>query len=474
MHPQKHFKLSSQAILLAAISAAYPVTGYCVAAGRVEFAIGDVESVMPNGSRHPLGRGADINAGESISTAAGARAQIRFSDGGFVSLQPGTLFRVDEYNYLNKTDGNEKSFFSLLKGGFRAITGFIGHLHKNTYLVRTSAAALGIRGTGYNMALRDDGLFVNVGEGAISLNNNAGLLVVTAGNAAYVANFNTIPRLTTQLPLTPPKSLKEPDFTVADQRDSSGNLTILPPLQPPPPPPPTLVSGANYALSYAYTGSSATGAPVGGTVGIPAPVTTTFNGTSQLTQYTAATETGTIGTGTVSLPGQDGIIGWGRWTGAFTTTGQGATAVGIGTMTTFDYVVGIPTAAMPTTGTATYSLLGYTSPTDKNGLTGYTVTGNLSANVANSTVGVNMSVANAATTTYTFNHTATPLTIAAGSTFSGNITTTSLSQTYCTFGCTTLVNGFFAGANAVRAGLSYSITDSAAANNIQGVAAFTQ
>ncbi|MGA7595028.1 MAG: hypothetical protein WCA64_07520, partial [Gallionella sp.] len=68
MNPQKRFKLSSQAILLAAISAAYPVTGYCVAAGRVEFAIGDVESVMANGSRHPLGRGADINAGESIST----------------------------------------------------------------------------------------------------------------------------------------------------------------------------------------------------------------------------------------------------------------------------------------------------------------------------------------------------------------------------------------------------------------------
>ncbi len=218
MIPQNRFKLklSQQAILLATISAAYPVTGYCVAAGHVEFAIGNVESVTANGSRHLLGKGAEINAGDSINTAAGARAQIRFADGGFVSLQPGTLFRVDEYNYQNKTDGNERGFFSLLKGGFRAVTGFIGHLHKNTYRVRTAEATLGIRGTGYNMALRDNGLFVNVGEGAVSLSNKAGLLVVTAGNAAYVANFNTAPKLTTQLPLTPPKSLKEPDYLVAD------------------------------------------------------------------------------------------------------------------------------------------------------------------------------------------------------------------------------------------------------------------
>ena len=201
MNPQKRFKLSRQAMLLATISAAFPVTGYCVAAGRVDFAIGNVESVTANGSRHPLSKGAEINAGETISTAAGARAQVRFADGGFISLQPNTLFRVDEFNYQNKTDGEEKGFFSLLKGGFRAITGAIGHVNKKTYRVRTPAATLGIRGTGYNMALRDDGLFVNVGEGAISLSNNAGLLVVVAGSAAFVANFNTAPVPTTQLPL---------------------------------------------------------------------------------------------------------------------------------------------------------------------------------------------------------------------------------------------------------------------------------
>ena len=460
MNPHKRFKLSSQAILLAAISAAYPVTGYCVAAGRVEFAIGDVESVMPNGSRHPLARGADINAGESISTAAGARAQIRFSDGGFVSLQPGTLFRVDEYNYQNKTDGKEKGFFSLLKGGFRAITGFIGHLHKNSYQVRTAAATLGIRGTGYNMALRDDGLFVNVGEGAISLNNNAGLLVVTAGNAAYVANFNTVPRLTTQLPLTPPKSLKEPDFTVADQRDSSGNLTILP----------ALLSGPGYVLAYAYTGAARASA---GGAGEFTGVTATFTGTSQLIQYSAtniqaAPVSGALGAATVSFSATDGIIGWGRWSGGPTIGTAPHPMTG-----NFDYVVGIPTATMPTSGTATYSLMGYTSPTATDGSAGYSVNGSLSADFAAATVGVNMVVANSANS-YAINTSTAPLTIAAGSTFAGSAGTTS--PTGCFSGCSTSINGLFAGANASRAGLSYSITGagSTGLDSIQGVAAFAK
>jgi len=464
MNPKNRFKLTRQAMFLATISAAFPVTGYC-AAGRVDFAFGNVESVTSTGSRHPLSKGAEINTGETISTAAGARAQVRFADGGFISLQPNTQFRVDEFNYKNKTDGEEKGFFSLLKGGFRAITGAIGHVNKNTYRVKTPAATLGIRGTGYNMALRDDGLFVNVGEGAISLSNKAGLLVVTAGGAAFVANANTAPVPTNEQPQTPPAGLQDPTFSVADNRDNSGNLTVLQGI------PINLVSGTNYEMSYAYTGSSPAAGAVGGSVGIPAPVSATFNSTSQLLQYSnsGATETGTIGTGAVSFSATDGIIGWGRWTGTFTSTGQGATAATAG-MTTFDYIVGIPTAVMPTTGTANYSLLGFTTPTDSLATPGYTLTGaSLSVNFAatSNQVGVSFTVTNNTTRTYAVTGGAT----ISGSSFTGTGTAPMNGQA-CTYGCTASINGFFAGANAARAGLAYTITD--ISNHVQGVAAFAR
>jgi hypothetical protein len=462
MIPQNRFKLTRQAMLLATISAAFPVTAYC-AAGRVDFVIGNVESVAADGRRHPLNKGAEINAGESISTAAGARAQVRFTDGGYVSLQPNTLFRVDEFNYQNKTDGGEKGFFSLLKGGLRAITGAIGHVNKQTYQVKTPAATLGIRGTGYTMALRDDGLFVNVGEGAISLNNNAGLLVVTAGNAAFVANFNSAPTPTTAPPLAPPKDLPPPLFTVADTRDSSGNLIVVPNI-------PNLPTGPGYAMTFANTGGV-------NLFGISASVLTgviaTFTGTSQLVQYqyapiVAGPQTGSLGAATVSFSATDGIIGWGRWSGGPTTGNAPPNPI----TGTFDYVIGIPTAVMPTTGQATYSLIGFTTPTDTAGTPGYTLTGaalNVNFAATGPQVGVAMTVTNGLNNTYAVTGTA----IIAGSNFTGTGSAPS-NLSVCTGSCTATINGFFAGANAARAGLAYNINDGAVGNHVQGVAAFTR
>lgn len=461
MIPQNRFKLTRQAMLLATISAAFPVTGYCIGAGQVVFVTGNVESVAADGSRHPLSKGADINAGEAINTAAGARAQVRFADGGFVSLQPNTLFRVDEFNFKGKADGQEKGFFSLLKGGLRAITGVIGHVNRDTYRVTTPAATIGIRGTGYNAVLRDDGLFVNVGEGAISLSNNAGLLVVTAGGAAFVADFNTSPKPTTEQPQTPPASLQPPPTTylASDQRNSSGGLTVV-----------SLASGPGYVMSYASFGGTcfdcSASVSVAGLVG----VTTTFTGASQLIAYDNGSVSGGLGSAVVSFSATDGIIGWGRWVGD--TTGTNARVTNFaGTVPVFDYVVGIPTAVMPTSGSATYSLMGYTNPTATDGSTGYTVNGSLAVNFAatSAQVGVNMIVANSTFNTYAINGSAT---IGAGSTFTGGASI--FNATNCTQTCTATINGFFAGANASRAGLSYQINNSSGPNSIQGVAAFAK
>ena len=316
------------------------------------------------------------------------------------------------------------------------------------------------------MVLRDDGLFVNVGEGAISLSNNVGLLVVTAGGAAFVANANTAPVPTNEQPHTPPAGLQEPTFTVSDNRNSTGGLAVMP----------VLASGSGFALSYAYTATSVSNAlPLNGSVLLPS-VAAAFSGSSQLTQYTGLQEAGSLGSALVSFSATDGIIGWGRWVGNTAGTGIGPNPM---TATSFDYVVGIPTAAMPTTGTATYRLMGYTSPTatDGSNITNkYTVSGTLGVTFGVATVptsiAVNMTVANSVANTFAINGSlSTP---AGTATFTGPVTTTG---TGCGSGCSTAINGFFAGTNASRAGLSYSINSgfgAGPANNIQGVAAFAK
>lgn len=232
MPRQQNYSLAHRMALLLMAVLFLPLAAHCAPAGKVEFSVGQVVAVSSDGSRRALQKGSEIQAGDAIETAVGARAQIRFSDGGFFALQPESQFRVDQYHFEGKSDGKEKSFFSLLKGGFRAITGAIGHVNRNSYKVATQAATIGIRGTAYQATL-NDGLLVHVSEGAVSLTNNAGSLIVNAGQGAFVANSNAMPVISAQTwqpspdSLTPPAP--EPAYMPGEQRNPAGNPTIVPP-----------------------------------------------------------------------------------------------------------------------------------------------------------------------------------------------------------------------------------------------------
>ncbi len=115
-------------------------------AGRVVYSYGDVQATSNTGETRKLRRGGAVNEGDSINTNNG-RIQIRFTDGGFVALQPETTYRLDQYEFQGKTDGNEKSTFYLVEGGIRLVTGLIGRKNKETFKLQTPVATIGIRGT---------------------------------------------------------------------------------------------------------------------------------------------------------------------------------------------------------------------------------------------------------------------------------------------------------------------------------------
>src|SRR5258708_12284886 len=97
-------------------------------AGRFLLAVGDV-FVNRGASQIKAGTGTTVESGDTIRVGLSSSAQIRLSDESIISLRQNTIFRLDEYSYSGQADGNEKSFFSLLKGGFRTVTGAIGRLH---------------------------------------------------------------------------------------------------------------------------------------------------------------------------------------------------------------------------------------------------------------------------------------------------------------------------------------------------------
>jgi len=192
----------SSAILMAALAAAFPLTGHAAGAARVDFATGDVKALAADGRSRPLARGAEIANGETVDTGSG-RAQVRFSDGAQVSLAPQTQFRIDDYRFEGKTDGSEKGFFSLLKGAMRTITGAVGRSNRENYRVTTTVATIGIRGTEFSITYGNS-INVTTGEGSNEVCNAAGCLILNSGETAYVADANTQPVMTDKKTEIPP------------------------------------------------------------------------------------------------------------------------------------------------------------------------------------------------------------------------------------------------------------------------------
>ncbi len=153
--------------------------------GKVVVNVGNLQADNRGVSR-PLSRNSEILKGDTLKTAVNAYTQIRMKDGALISLRPKTQLKISEYNFNGTEDGSEKSFFELLSGGLRTITGLIGHINKNNYLIKTSIATIGIRGTHYGLMLCDsgscageevamkDGLYGGVIDGSVVIANDSG------------------------------------------------------------------------------------------------------------------------------------------------------------------------------------------------------------------------------------------------------------------------------------------------------------
>ncbi|MGR8948267.1 MAG: FecR family protein [Gammaproteobacteria bacterium] len=137
--------LCSSLVLFVACSLSMQSAYAAKHAAKVIYSFGDVKAQGEKGARG-LKKGDLVFSGESVATTRG-RAQIKFTDGGFASLQPNTEYKIDDYTFEGKADGKERSFLSLLKGSVRLVTGVIGKANRRNFRIKTAVATIGIRGT---------------------------------------------------------------------------------------------------------------------------------------------------------------------------------------------------------------------------------------------------------------------------------------------------------------------------------------
>ena len=182
------------------------------AAATVEFVWGTAYAVSISGEKRELEKGSSIDVGDTVVSET-ARVQLRFTDGGFVSLAPRSEFRVNAYSYSGKPDGSERVAMELMKGGLRTISGLIGKAIQSAYEMKTTVATIGIRGTEYTVVYGES-VSGTVSAGAVAVCNAGGCLDVTHGQSYYVMNENTKPIFISKAALLSP-----PQPVIAGERN---------------------------------------------------------------------------------------------------------------------------------------------------------------------------------------------------------------------------------------------------------------
>jgi hypothetical protein len=180
-------------------------------AGVVQFAAGDVKVVAASGSERVARKGVPLSVGDSVLTAPGALAQLKMGDGAIIVVQPESRLTVAEFHYDGKEDGTEKVRYKLDRGGFRAITGAIGHTHKQNYVIETPIAHMGVRGTDHESyyfpatgsASGDGakpGAYNKVNTGRTYIRTEAGVVEVNPNQVGFVASAGDVPVILASVP----------------------------------------------------------------------------------------------------------------------------------------------------------------------------------------------------------------------------------------------------------------------------------
>jgi len=179
-------------------------------AGTVTHLSGTLSVLRPDGSARILSRQSAVGAGDTLSTQRDSYAQINFSDGSSMTLRPNSQMKVEDYRFTNDRPQEDSSFFRLIKGGLRTVTGLIGKRgNQDAYRIGTSTATIGIRGTSGDtlecsqgcegVTLESDklppGLYHTTYTGSHIITNPGGSIVTEEKQFIFVQDRTTAPRI---------------------------------------------------------------------------------------------------------------------------------------------------------------------------------------------------------------------------------------------------------------------------------------
>ena len=516
---------------LAAAMAAALAPAVLAASGQFTFVVGEVSLTKANGQRSAPVRGTAVDPGDRIVTGANGMAQLTMVDQARLSLRPSTQFVIEAYG--DRRDSEQGGVLNLIKGTLRTFTGLLASANRERFVMKTRVATVGIRGSG-NILYACEGkecdesvASTGPGEGAVTVNHTIdgshaissvasaptgqqGTLITGPGQTVLVSanlapRYIPTPRFIADLAtnMTGAKDSTAPPAAgaAAETRNFSPSDTpVLPSAQTT-----TAPMVGNNGLGFPTIDASGNlgadplalrdivlsmGSPLYGQ-SLPADVVLEGNGVRSYRAYPSGIVQPTVNGGSLldfGSANSEGVVAtWGRWANASISFFGGGGSVAVpGSIHWINAPAGYPTYLSEVlTGTATYTLVGGTQPTNQNNVVGAIGSATLNVNFSERTLGFSATVsmpasAGAAGGSWQMNATGVPIALNSFYASTADRLTITNGTGHSSRSTNDLSGGFegsFVGSGLSMAILGYGISDSTAANLadwhfISGVAAF--
>ncbi|MFM0645976.1 FecR domain-containing protein [Paraburkholderia bryophila] len=220
------FRLSRQCLFMLATLSCGSVA-YAQAVGTVTHLSGVLTVKHADGSTAVLAIKSSIAQGDTLVTEANTYTRVKFVDNGEMVLRPSSQVVVKSYVYDVDHPESDHVAIQLISGGLRSVTGLIGKRNHDAVSFDTPTGTIAVRGTNFgalfcqsdcgsvptpNGAAPQNGLYVDVSQGAVMVANSGGQQVFQVGQFGYVASSTTPPIVlppSQGVPVTMPLSISK-------------------------------------------------------------------------------------------------------------------------------------------------------------------------------------------------------------------------------------------------------------------------
>jgi hypothetical protein len=178
-------------------------TGTDIARARPQ--VGDVEKIQHSASAtfqqqtRNLTHKAPVFFEDLLQTGPAARLSVILDDGSDLTLGENSRLLIDDFVYSPRKKTGRMAL-KALQGAFLFIGGRVEYIPDAEVSITTPGATLGIRGTSVWGGPIDNAYGILTLDGEVTVSNNAGSVILTAGQGTMISSANIAPSAPVQWP----------------------------------------------------------------------------------------------------------------------------------------------------------------------------------------------------------------------------------------------------------------------------------